>query len=282
MKRYLHRSPREELSAKKRKQLKLETFLFPKDGVSTDNEPSKNLVLTDSNPVSIPPLFCENFHCSLSCNCQIRGTNADDLSTTKKSTRKIRLNEDCAKVPYAKSSCFAAELLSEVCFISAESLILLLERLSLIEAQLQTIFQLATNTEGPSWNPKERDPYLPSNYLPSKVGSKDSLICDEKVTRIYQTHQVALWVSAPDFHRWNTKTKILASLSKLLNLTIAAKKLKQFHFLPPTKGFSRIFLTFSSRDIPRRIFQSAPHLKNYCMYPSRVFKDADPKPFLGI
>ena len=64
------------------------------------------------------------------------------MITTKRVIGKICSNEDCVKVPCTEPSCFAAELLSEVSFISAESLILLLERLSLIEAQLQTISQL--------------------------------------------------------------------------------------------------------------------------------------------
>ena len=280
MKRYLHTNSDDGPSTKKKKQLKLETLLLPKDKVSSDNEPGKNLGSTNSNFDTILPPAYESLTCSPPINAPSKDNNAEDMSKTKGSRRMTRPNEAQTNGTHTKLSCFDAELLSEVSFISAESLILLLERLSLIETQLQTIIRLVANREEAPCNLNKGRLYPFPNYSFPKEGCKAPLNQHEKVTRIYQAYQVVVQIPVPDLHLWNTKSKILTALSTLLDSTIAAKKLKQFHFLPHYKGFSRVLLSFVSSDIPRRIFQSAPHLMSYRVYPSRVFKEADPKPLI--
>lgn len=187
----------------------------------------------------------------------------------------VKLSENSFLHP--QDNCAMAKHLSEVCFISAETLILLLGRLNKTEAQLALVLQTLVNVDGSLQNFNCEKDYKPPNSLLAKQDKTASLKQKHSTSRIYQPQQLVLNLPRSDICLWKSKRRILTSLSELLNCNVPVSALEYFYFLPSYYEYERIFLSFRTLDLAKKLLQASDRLRRSDLSLSRVFKDTEIK-----
>lgn len=260
-KRTLPPSPNEGVAQKKPRQLKIETFLSSTNNLVSKNDyPLSAPVYAEISPNSAAALHPTSLKNGTGLSCPPK----DESGQPGKNTPVRHAKCEVAK--------YLLEHLSEMCYISAESLIYLLGCINKIESQLQDILKTLAPPKGSVLPRYEKESLLSAAPLKNPWGNA-TLGPDQKVSRSYQPHQLVPNVPSVDAQRWCNKGRILESLSALLDFHIPFADLDYFYFLPSLPNYKRIFLSFHSPMPPRKIFSAVQFFRFYGLFPSRVFRD---------
>lgn len=140
--------------------------------------------------------------------------------------------------------------LGEICFISAETLILILGHPNKIEGKMEAMIQLLVQ---PTWRPVRLQPW--ANNAEDAITSSSSLMgsasprggkheepkkCEKNT--VLQKNQILISFLRGDIHFQRNKGRILISLSELLTCRIAPFEIKHFYFLPTKNEYKRLSL----------------------------------------
>ena len=164
----------------------------------------------------------------------------------------------------------------DTCMISARTLLLILERLGEIGSQVQAVSQNISQLANWCKRQAATEKFAtPPHAVDNKVGN-NLLSADkpEKFQLSLSPSNIVLHFPCRDASLWSSKRRVNNSLEQLLGLALSPKALKKFFFLPTWAQRKRIFLSFSSDQIPNRLLKLRAHLGLYDISIQRVFKQA--------
>ena len=191
------------------------------------------------------------------------GLGTRGLSPSPNSGPSNSSAQDCRGVNNCQTS--SVHPYHEICIMSAETMILILQRLNEIANKLNSIEGNLNVCIPP--NPQRVKPTARQDYIPAQVPDV------KRSCRVLQKNQIVLEIHKNE-HRWTNRKKIMTSLSQLLNCRSQEVDLEKFHFLPSTRNSKRLFMTFNNPVLPSRLIQLKNFLwQSYSLHPRRVFKD---------
>lgn len=173
--------------------------------------------------------------------------------------------------------------MGDACLISAQTLLVIFERIRFLEGQLQFVLQALQHLEDKAQtgnnvypNQSSSPPMVPSplrakpTNTPQPVQGSSTPVCKFHLSLVPSA--VVLNIPYGDAFLWSTKIKTIRALSKLLKVGVELPALLEFFFLPSRNSSKRLYLAFDSAAVVNLIFHTRTHLGNYNITIQRTFK----------
>lgn len=111
-----------------------------------------------------------------------------------------------------------------------------------------------------------------SSLHPRPAQPAQVLIPAKSIQLLWKPEDITLIIPWQDAALWKNKSKIINSLSQLLQQQVASSELCDFFFLPSRQGYKRLYLSFSSRQTTDKILKARARLQLYDVTVLRNFR----------
>ena len=122
---------------------------------------------------------------------------------------------------------------------------------------------------------------------PSEVPTSHKLPCLPNkslrtISRRLQPKKLAMLIGnmRSNYNKWDTRRSIELSFCQILNCKRTDIDITDLYWMPSASFYKRIIVTFRSEKLPSLLMNKQSFLRNYWIFPTRVFADSEPLPFV--
>lgn len=100
------------------------------------------------------------------------------------------------------------------------------------------------------------------------------------ISRFLQPKKLAMLIGNTrlNYNKWNSRRSIELSLSQFLDCKLTDINIVDLHWLPSASFYKRVILSFGSNRLPYLLMKKQNSLRNFSIFPTRVFADSEPLP----